>query len=126
MKASKSMLVICIALFISGCVTMGSDRFLLDKNVTFEQYNKIKQIIVEEAGSNGFGTLTSEVKPSEHNNWKGQLYFKLVTPNGTDQLFAELSKREGNILVYIHGAGTRANPDSAAKAIRARMEKEGM
>ena len=126
MKASKSVLVICIILFISGCVTLGSERFLLNKNVTFEQYNKIKTIIVEEAGSNGFGTLTSEVKPSEYNNWEGQLYFKLVTPNGTDQLFAKLSKKEDQIMVYINGAGTRANPDSAAKAIRARMAKEGM
>jgi hypothetical protein len=126
MSTINRVLMICITFFISGCVTIGSDRFLLEKSVTFDQYNLIKQIIVEEAGSNGFGTLTSEIKPSEHNNWEGQLYFKLVTPNGTDQLFAEFSKKEGQISVYIHGAGTRSNPDSAAKAVRARLTKIGV
>ena len=105
---------------------MGSQRLLLNQDVSFEQYDRIKHIVIEEAASNGFSELSSEIRPSEHNNWEGQLYFKLITPNGTDQLFVELSKREGKIMVYMHGAGTRSNPDSAIKAIQSRFDKEGM
>ena len=123
---TRALMFIFMATLVFGCVSMGSQRMLLDKSVTFDQYDKIKRIVVEEAANNGFSTLTSEVKPSEHNGWKGQLYFKLVTPAGTDQLYAEMSKRDGHIMLYIHGGGTRANPDRAIKAIRARLEKEGM
>jgi hypothetical protein len=98
----------------------------LSKDVTFAQYDKLKRIVVEEAASNGFSELTSEIKPSKHNEWQGQLYFKLETPHGTDQLFVELSNKDNRILVYIHGAGTRTNPDSAIKAIQERLGKEGM
>ena len=126
MKAVKGIFVLLVVFLISGCVTMGSQRLLLNQGVSFDRYDEVKHIVVEEAASNGFSELTSEIKPSKHNNWEGQLYFKLVTPNGTDQLFVELSKKDGRILVYMHGAGTRANPDSAIKAIQERLDKAGM
>jgi len=84
-------------------------------------YPEMRRIIIEEAANNGFGTLTSEVKPSQYNDWKGQLFFALVTSNGTDQLFVEFERQANGVGIWIHGAGTRANPESAAKAISARL-----
>ena len=76
---------------------------------------------MEEAANNGFGALTSEVKPSEYNDWTGRLFFQLKTSNGTDQLFVDFNRVDTGVNIWIHGAGTRSNPDSAAKAIQARI-----
>ncbi len=106
MKAIKSVVAIYIIFFISGCITVGSQRLLLSQDVTFEQYDKLKRIVVEEAALNGFSELTSEIKPSKHNEWQGQFYFKLETPHGTDQLFVELSSKNNRILgVYEEYSG---------------------
>ena len=126
MKVFKSMLVVCIVFFVSGCISMGSQKLLLNQDVSFEQYDKIKHIVIEEAASNGYSKLMSEVKPSEYNNWKGELYFKTETIYGTDQLTVEFNKVGEGISVYIHGAGIRGNAESATKAILGRLDKEGL
>lgn len=124
-KISLGFIAIVLTL-ISGCISGGTERLLLNEKVSFDRYDEIKHIVVEGAKLNGFSELTSEIKPSKYNNWEGQLYFKLVTPNGTDQFYAEFEKRNGKILVYMHGAGTRANPNSAIKTIRDGLDKAGM
>jgi len=101
---------------------MGNQRFAMKANTFVANYPKIKKIIVEEAANNGFGALTSEVKPSEYNNFEGRLFFQLKTTNGMDQLFADFKRTENGVNIWIHGGGTRANPDSAAKAIEARLK----
>lgn len=116
-------LVLLIVVSLAGCVTLGSSRLLVKQDVFAAKYEAIKRIVLEEAANNGFGQLTSEVKPSEFNGWKGKLYFALVTPNGTDQLFVEFQRQGDSVSVYTHGAGTRANPDSAARAIEARLRQ---
>ena len=126
MKVFKSVLVICIVFLISGCISVGSRKLLLKQDVSFEQYDKIKHIVIEEAASNGYSKLMSEVKPSEYNNWKGELYFKTETIYGTDQLTVEFNKVGEGISVYIHGAGIRGNAESATKAILGRLDKEGL
>ncbi len=117
--------LICISAFAPapGCVTLGSEQLLLKQAVFSSSYAHIKSIVLEEAANNGFSQLTSEVKPSEFNQWKGKMYFALVTPNGTDQLFVEFQRQGDSVSVNIHGAGTRGNPDSAAKAITARLRQ---
>ena len=126
MQVFKSMLVFCVVFFISGCVSIGSQKLLLNQDVSFEQYDKIKHIVIEEAASNGYSKLMSEVKPSEYNNWKGELYFKTETIYGTDQLTVEFEKVGEGISVYIHGAGIRGNAESATKAILGRLDKAGL
>lgn len=116
-------LTFLVACVVAGCVTLGSAKFSLAREYFQENYPQIKSIIVEEAANNGFGALTSEVKPSEFNEWTGKLFFQLKTANGTDQLFVEFSKDPNGVNVYVHGAGTRSNPDSAAKAIQARLSR---
>lgn len=112
-------LMLAISLAMSGCITLAHDRTALRSGLVQSKYDKIKKIVLEEAANNGFSQLTSEIKPSEFNEWKGKLYFALKTPNGTDQLFVEFDRDS----VYMHGAGTRSNPDSAIKGIRARIDK---
>jgi hypothetical protein len=119
----KSVIAIILISVLTACVSLGSERLSATSEVFTRNYSSIKQIAIEEAANNGFGTLTSEVKPSEFNDWKGQLFFQLVTTNGTDQLFVKFSENPEGIDIWIHGAGTRANPDSAAKAISARIAK---
>ena len=74
MKVVNSLFVSCIVVLISGCLSVGSLGLKLDDNVSFEQYDQIKRIVVEEAASNGFSTFTSEIVPTEYNNWKGHWY----------------------------------------------------
>ncbi|KAF0221284.1 MAG: hypothetical protein FD174_422 [Geobacteraceae bacterium] len=112
-------LMLSILLFVTGCITLGHDRAELKTDLVKNKYEIIKKIVLEEAANNGFSQLTSEIKPSQYNDWKGKLYFALMTPNGTDQLFIEFNKDS----VYMHGAGTRTNPDSAIKAIRAKIDQ---
>lgn len=116
-------LAFAMVLSITSCVTLGSSRLLVKRDVFATKYESIKTVVLEEAASNGFSQLTSEVKPSQFNGWTGQLYFALKTPNGTDQLFVEFKPQGDNVSVWAHGAGTRANPDSAAKAIEARLRQ---
>jgi hypothetical protein len=125
MKATRNIFVIYIILFVLGCANFGSQRILLNNDVTFEQYDQIRLIVVEEAAKNGFSELASEVVPSKHNDWNGQLYFKLKTGRGTDQLSIEFSRNgKGQMSLYMHGAGYKSNPDSAIKSIQERLNKE--
>ncbi len=119
----KVNLYIFIILFFQGCMTLGSERFVINSDTFSNKYSTIKQVVVQEAANNGFSELTAEIKPSEFNDWKGSLFFQLKTGNGTDQLFVEFAKANGGISVYTHGAGTRANANSAAKAIKARLSQ---
>ncbi len=114
-------LCIFIVALVQGCVTVGNERLVMKENTFASKYSSIKQIVIEEAANNGFGTLTSEVKPSQYNDWKGRLFFQLVTANGTDQLFVDFEKKAEGISVRTHGAGTRGNASSATKAIAARL-----
>ena len=120
---SKLLIFAILAVILNACVSVGSARLLAGQDEFIRNYPRIKSIVIEEAANNGFGTLTSEVKPSEFNDWKGQLFFSLVTPNGTDQLFVEFERKADGVGIWVHGAGTRGNPDSAAKAISARLSK---
>lgn len=121
MNLYKNVLTIVSCLLLTACVASGNAKFLLKQDFVIRNYPQIRGIVVEEAANNGFGTLTSEVKPSEYNDWTGRLFFQLKTPNGTDQLFVDFNKVDTGVNIWIHGAGTRSNPDSAAKAIQARI-----
>lgn len=112
-----------VASLLHGCVTVGSERLVLKEDTFASKYPSIRQVVIDEAANNGFSTLTSEVKPSEFNAWKGRLFFQLVTPNGTDQLFVDFERKAGGVSVWAHGAGTRGNANSAAKAIAARLRQ---
>jgi hypothetical protein len=114
--------IMAVVLSLSGCVTTGRGAVVFSRGLQPGEYESIKKIVVEEAANNGFRELTSEVKPSEFNNWKGQLFFSLKTPNGTDQLFVEFERQASGVVMKMHGAGTRSNPDSAIKAISARVK----
>lgn len=115
----RLLLGILAPLYLVACVSIGNTKFAISKDLFQQNYASIKAIAVEEAANNGFGTLTSEVKPSEFNDWKGSLFFQLKTANGTDQLFVDFERAEGGVRIWVHGAGTRSNPDSAAKSIQA-------
>jgi len=112
-------LMLAVSLAMAGCITLAHDRAELKSGLVQSKYDAIKKIVIEEAANNGFSQLTSEIKPSEYNEWQGKLFFALKTPNGTDQLFVEFNGDS----VYMHGAGTRSNPQSAIKAMRARIDK---
>lgn len=122
-RISKLLIFAILTVILNACVSVGNARLLTGQDEFIRNYPRIKSIVIEEAANNGFGTLTSEVKPSEFNDWKGQLFFSLVTPNGTDQLFVEFERKADGVVIWVHGAGTRGNPDSAAKAISARLSK---
>ena len=96
---------------------------MLRQDLLVNQYDAIKKIVIEEAANNGFYPFPIEVKPSQFNNWKGQLYFSRATPMGTDQLFVNFKSQGDKISVYMYGAGTKASPDSAIKAITARLSQ---
>ena len=123
LRITKIIIVFVLAIVLQACITTASSRFIIKETTFSANYIRIKKIVIEEAANNGFRELTSEIKPSQFNDWNGQLFFSLVTPNGTDQLFVEFEKKVNGISVWIHGAGTRSNPKSAAKAIQARLKK---
>jgi hypothetical protein len=110
-----------IGLITQGCVAIGNERLVIKEDTFQAKYSTIRQIVIEEAANNGFSTLTSEIKPSEYNNWKGRFFFQLITANGTDQFFVDFKKTPEGISVWTHGAGTRGDASSAAKAIAARL-----
>lgn len=112
-----------LTIVLHACATMANSQFIIKETTFSANYLRIKKIVIEEAANNGFRELTSEIRPSQFNDWNGQLFFSLVTPNGTDQLFVEFEKKNNGINVWIHGAGTRSNPNSAAKAIQASLKK---
>jgi hypothetical protein len=120
-RAIKVLVSIVVVSIITACVSIGNTHLLGTQEEFKRNYPQIKQIAIEEAANNGFGTLTSEVKPSEFNNWEGELFFQLNTANGTDQLFVTFRNLPQGVDIWVHGAGTRSNPDSAAKAIAARL-----
>ena len=117
----KAVLLLLVGVLVQGCITMGNERFTMDPSKFAAKYPAIRQVVIEEAANNGFGTLASEVKPSEFNDLKGQLFFQLRTANGIDQLWVEFVKRPEGVAVWTHGAGTRGNANSAVKAITARL-----
>lgn len=119
----KAFLCIFVVSLFQGCVTIGSGRLVMKEDTFASKYSSIKQIVIKEAANNGFSTLTSEIKPSQYNGWEGRLFFQLVTPNGTDQLFEDFKKKAEGVSVLAHGAGTRGNASSAAKAIAARLSQ---
>lgn len=123
-RTSKLLIFAILTVILNACVSMGNARLSATQDEFVRNYPLIKSIAIEEAANNGFGALTSEVKPSKYNNWKGQLYFSLVTPNGTDQLFVKFERKGDSVGIWVHGAGTRGNADSAAQAISARILKE--
>ena len=107
---------------------MGSNVSYIKKDVFINKYSVIKKVIIEEAANGGFASLTGEIKPSQYNNWTGQLYFSLKTPNGTDQFYAKFEKmlQGDKVQLFMHGSGTRTNPDSAIKAINGRLRAMGI
>jgi hypothetical protein len=106
--------------FLIGCgIKIGSANLDIKQDLIVNKYDTLKEIVIEEAKNNGFTQLTSEIKPSKYNDQKGRLFFQLVTPHGTDQLFVDFDN--GNI--YMHGAGLRSNPESAIKAITFRINE---
>jgi hypothetical protein len=112
-----------IALLTQGCISVGNQRLVIKEDTFEAKYPAIKQIVTEEAANNGFGELTSEIKPSQYNNWKGRFFFQLKTVNGTDQLFVDFKKEPDGISVWVHGAGTRGDANGASKAIAARLSQ---
>ena len=120
-RATKILIGIVVASILTACVSVGSLHLRGTHEELERNYPQIKKIAIEEAANNGFGTLTSEVKPSKFNNWEGELFFQLKTPNGTDQLFVTFRNKPEGVDIWVHGAGTRSNPDSASKAIAARL-----
>jgi len=123
LQVTKIIIVFVLAIMLQACIKMANSRFIIKETTFSANYFRIKKIVIEEAASNGFSELTSEIKPSQFNDWNGQLFFSLVTAHGTDQLFVEFEKKANGIGVWIHGGGTRSNPNSAAKAIQARLKK---
>lgn len=121
-RLSKTLTFAFTAIILTACISMGNARLSVTQDEFVKNYPRIKSIVTEEAANNGFGILTSEVKPSEYNDWKGQLFYQLETANGTDQLFVEFDKTANDMNVWVHGAGTRGNANSAAKAISARLK----
>lgn len=115
-----------LLLVLAGCgMTVASQRLLLPQDLVDNKYEAIRTIVLEEAANNGFGTPASEVRPSKYNDYKGSIYFRLVTAAGTDQLTVELKPKDGKVSVYVHGAGTKANADGAVGAITARLGQLG-
>jgi hypothetical protein len=117
----KKIVCIILAVALTACGTLANTRVLIKQDLAISRYDQIKAIAIEEAARNGFSEIASEVRPSEHNNWRGRLFFQLKTPHGTDQLFIEFRPTDGATEIYIHGAGLRSNPNSAAKAIASRL-----
>lgn len=114
--------VLFSAALISGCATIGTGGLELPRARFAANYSTIRKIVVEEASTNGFSNPPSEVKPSQYNGYKGQLYFSLVTGQGTDQLWVEFSPDGDNVAISMHGAGAEANPESAIDAIQTRLK----
>ena len=119
--ATILVLLICIA----GCasLTMGRGEISLREDLILNEYVKIRGIIIEEAASNGFPALRSEVKPLEINKWKGKLYFTVKTAAGWDNLTVKIQRKGDNFVVEMIGAATVANPKGAIKAIEARLSE---
>ncbi|MCA1773831.1 MAG: hypothetical protein LC677_14985, partial [Halomonas sp.] len=119
----KKIILISLLTIVAGCVSVGWEQLTLSKSTFENQYPQIKKIATEEAANYGFSDLTSEVKPSQFNDYKGRLFFQLETTNGTDQLFVDFSPDPQGVAVKVHGAGTRGDADAAAQAISARLKK---
>lgn len=115
-----------LLLLVVGCgITVAHQRLLLPQDLVDSKYEAVRTVILEEAANNGFGTPASEIKPSKYNEYKGRIYFRLVTGAGTDQLTVELEPEDGKVSVYVHGAGTKGDADGAVKAITERLEQLG-
>lgn len=121
MDIVKAIVCLILVAVLTACGTLANTRVLIKQDLVISRYDQIKAIAIEEAARNGFSEIASEVRPSEYNNWRGRLFFQLKTPHGTDQLFVEFRPADGATEIYIHGAGLRSNPNSAAKAIASRL-----
>jgi hypothetical protein len=125
----KIAIVLLLVVMSSGCgidlimnmhYNGGTDVTI--KQAIFEKkYNTVRKIILDAAAENGFSQLTSEIKPSAHNDWKGKIYFALKTLSGTDQLEVEFTRKDNLMSIHMFGCGTRSNPDSAIKEIETRL-----
>lgn len=115
----KKCVLFLLSLMFVGCITTGSAGLRLPDGWMRKSsnYEKIRKIVIEEARNNGFSNLTSEIKPTKYNDYKGKLYFLLKTNRGQDQLVVDFDKDT----IMMQGAGTRSNPDSAIKAIKDRI-----
>jgi len=87
MKKSIIVLIV-LSLALTGCSTLkGINNSLneeskkrncltLPNNKVVENFDKIKNIAIEEAKNNGFEELNNDfIKPSKYNDWKGQMSF---------------------------------------------------
>jgi len=119
-KETLSLLCSCaMPLVLSACVTLANEGFKLRLSDFETHYGEIKAIVIRDAADNGYSNLTSYVKPSQYNGWKGNMYFAVKTGYGTDQLEVEFSRDGDYEYVYINGGGVEGNPNSAAKEILA-------
>lgn len=122
-KLFKLLTVVLLVVTLQACVSMSSQQFAIKPEVFNANFAQIRQIIIEEAANNGYPQLSSEIKPSEYNNYEGKMLFMLNNGMGTDSFVAEFKRANGGIAVWVHGVGAKTNPESAAMAIEARLKK---
>ncbi|MDB5904568.1 MAG: hypothetical protein JWM26_3446 [Betaproteobacteria bacterium] len=99
----------------------GNVRLVGTQQQLERNYAAIRNIVLEEAKNNGFPNPGAEVRPTASNGWRGRFYFSLQTGMGTDQLTAEFRPKDGAVELYMHGAGNRADPKGAIKAVTERI-----
>jgi hypothetical protein len=124
----RGALSLMLTLLIACGISVGHQQLYLPTDVVESQYDAIRAIIVEEAANNGYGAApTSEIKPSQYNNYKGKIYYALKTGAGTDQFTVELKPSDdGKVSVYMNGGGTKGDPRAAMKAITDRLAQFGV
>lgn len=118
----KKLTLLISLLILNGCggAMVATKCYQLPANATATKFDKIKKIAVEEAGKYGFPQLTTEIRPTKHNNFEGNLIFKTETSHGTDSLFLDFEKKD---VLCVHGGGLVARPDTAIAAILERLDK---
>ena len=117
---------IAITLPLASCVTLGTEAFKLPLSAFQSHYHEIKMIVMRDAAKNGYGNLTSYVKPSKYTGWKGHMYFSVKTDYGTDELRVEFFLLDGSYeAVSIIGAGMEGKPHAAEREILGDIRKLG-
>lgn len=119
LKRELTITILLLLVIIVGCATTGN--LTLKEDLVTNQYDTIRQIVIEEAAKNGFPTLRSEVKPTELNNWKGKLYFTYFTGLGWDNLTVKIKRKGDKFDVDMVGAATKANVKGAIEGIKTRL-----
>ncbi len=120
-KNKLTAIILLLLVFTAGCVTVGTGKINLKEDLVINQYDTIRNIVIEEAANNGFPTLRTEVKPLEINKWSGKLYFAVKTSQGWDNLTVKIKKVDDHFVVDMTGAATKANPKGAIEAIKTRL-----